>query len=201
MATTGLVAELIVVGLQAILWINVLLVGIFGHQAVFKFISILASAEAVFAAVLLAVAYTIGVVVDRLCLVAVLGLGIEKFFCEGKWFRAKAKPRMNEQFLLVYQVTNNLDTFYYYVMRRTRITCATAVNMALLAIAILATYLINPDTFSTAWVFIGTFTAIALFSLVSFMAYGTLAFSMVYRGKQILDMAAAQKQSECGDSA
>lgn len=149
MATTGLVAELIVVGLQALLWINVLLVGIFGHTEVFRFFSILAASEAVFAVVLLAVAYTIGVVVDRICLVAVLGLGVEKFFCEGRWFQARAKPRMNEQFLRVYQATNNLDTFYYYVMRRTRITCATAMNMALLAISIVAAYSLNPKIFST----------------------------------------------------
>ena len=188
------------VGLQALLWINVLLIGIFGHEKVFGVFSSLAPSEAVFAVVLLAAAYTIGVVVDRICLVAVLGLGVEKFFCEGRWFRARAKPRMNEQFLRVYQTTNNLDTFYYYVMRRTRITCATAVNMALLAISIVAAYLMCPKIFSTVWLFVGVFLAVALFSLASFLAYGTLAFTMVYRGQQILDMAEAESKEDCGGS-
>ena len=189
MATTGLVAELIVVGLQALLWISVLLIGIFGHEDVFGFYSALASTGAVFAVILLAAAYTIGVVVDRIFLVAVLGLGIEKFFCEGKWFRTRAQPRMNEQFLRVYQVTNNLDTFYYYVMRRTRITCATAMNMAFLAISIAAAYVMKPQALSSPWYFAGLFSSVALFSLASFLAYGTLAFTMVYRGQQILELA------------
>lgn len=188
MTTTGLVAELIVVGLQALMWIGVLLMASFGDEVVISKVTAMASAEAVFAIVLLAGAYTLGVILDRMYLLAVLGLGIEKFFCQNRWVRAKAEPKMSPQFLQIYHATNNLDTFYYYVIRRTRMSCATFFNMVVLAASMVIAYLIRPAMFRTAGTFIGILAAVVVFASLALLAYGTLALAMTQRGEKILEL-------------
>ena len=131
MATTAVVAEILIVGLEAAAWISLLVFAAFGtdwvHRKDLETASHWVALETV---VVLAVAYALGILIDRL---ADDAHGVLKRRFRGRPVKKPAKiPVMR---MTVLHEGGAMSTFVDYQRSRFRIARATVLNLALLALA------------------------------------------------------------------
>ncbi len=178
MRTTALFAEILIVGLQALVWLALgawvvadrLEAPVADLAKVMEALPQAKEWAVLLAIVVLAAAYSTGVVVDRIADSALggIGWGLRK---SGKWLREifapkerddaeeKEYPAFGELRLTVLKGGGDTVAFLDYVRSRLRIARATALNTVM--IVVFATLATGPDRWRPAVLFIGVPAAIA----------------------------------------
>jgi len=127
MGTTALVAELLVVGIQAVAWIAIFVIAGSSRAALSELLSLAQDSSGLVIGFIVAAAYTAGVLMDRLTdsLFSPIDKRIRRNVIKKKYFSV---PRAR---LFVMQHGENMSSFLEYVRSRLRIARATGVNLAI----------------------------------------------------------------------
>lgn len=129
MATTVIFAEILIVGLQAIVWVALASVAIFGTHWID--ISVLKGWESLATLFVLAIAYTLGIVVDRTA-DSVFHLFDKKL---RRKYISNSFPSAPEMRLRIMSKSEGMSKFLTYMRSRIRIARSTAFNLVLIIIS------------------------------------------------------------------
>jgi len=126
MATTAIFAEILIIGFQAIVWLALASVTILGTQCVD--VSVLKGWESLITLFVLAIAYALGIVVDR--------TADSVFHPFDRKLRKKyipdSLPPVSEMRLQIMSESEGMAKFLDYVRSRVRIARSTALNLVLI---------------------------------------------------------------------
>lgn len=137
MSTTALVVELLIVGVQATVWMALFLLAATNWQVTRSILSHLSEAATLVAIPYLAVAYTAGVVVERIAGLVFKGGRIRRYLVK-KWpCNALLKDMHQDETLLTVAYASAPSSLIRYIRHRFRIVRASAMNMVLTLIAML----------------------------------------------------------------
>jgi 8-oxo-dGTP pyrophosphatase MutT (NUDIX family) len=121
MATTALVTEILIVGLEAEAWLTLFVLAVFGTDWVE--LDALRGWEALVTILVLAVAYVLGIVVDRLADTAF------------RWVRGPDQPGFARKRLEVLHASSGMSPFVEYQRSRLRVARGTLFNLVPAALA------------------------------------------------------------------
>lgn len=166
MATTVIFAEILIVGLQALIWIALFLFGIFGLDAKSFSSANLAQWVQLIIVFVLAFAYTIGIFIDR---------AADSFFSRfDKQTRQKylgdSFPSVPKMRLYIMSKNATVNKYIDYIRSRSRIARSTAFNLVLILTAFVYIYFnrpslnINPVQFISIDIVLIIFIILAIFS-------------------------------------
>lgn len=128
MATTAIFAEILIIGFQAIVWLALLSMTILGTPRID--LNLLKGWETLIGLLVLAVAYTLGIVVDR-----VADSVFDRFDQRlRKDFVPASPPSVHEMRLQVLAESEGMAGFLNYARSRVRIARSTAFNLVLIIV-------------------------------------------------------------------
>lgn len=144
MATTAIFAELLIIGLEACVWLVLFSRIILGTSEVD--ISVLKGWEALATIFVLGVAYTLGIVVDRLTDSLLHSIDVK---LRNRWIpRREGDPSVSERRLRIMAENERMAEFLDYLRSRVRIARSTVFNLALILVALIVLGIQKATTFA-----------------------------------------------------
>ncbi|MDX6474842.1 MAG: hypothetical protein QOH95_353 [Gaiellaceae bacterium] len=154
MATTALVSEILIIGLEAEAWLTVLVLAVFGSS--WADVGALKGWEALVTILVLATAYVLGILVDRLADSSLR-----------PWTRGKDRPGFALERLVVLHRSVGIGPFLEYQRSRVRIARGTLFNVIPAGVSV-AALIASSSTVDRRWLLAVPVVTLALFALTLF---------------------------------
>lgn len=143
MTTTAIFAELLVIGFQTALWITLFALAGLGIDPLKDLLPTLEKWAALLSIVAVALAYTLGVIVDRLT-----DMAYTKWFMKREWFKKllvlrKQESKFSWQRLFIYVQSGQPSQFMEYSRSRIRIARSSIANIMLMALSVVTFMQLN----------------------------------------------------------
>ncbi|MGD2085875.1 MAG: hypothetical protein PVH61_06800 [Candidatus Aminicenantes bacterium] len=136
MSTTAVFIELIISGIQSLIWCFMLLISVFGHKWLFAILPDLKDWSTIVMVILFAIAYTFGVIIDQIALVISLVIKPKDIL-----LKLKSASRKSKQFTerdiraIILSKEGKSSNFLNYIRSRIRIVRSTLINIFMITIA------------------------------------------------------------------
>lgn len=207
MQTTPIIVEILIVGIQALIWIILLVLSVFGHTNFPPADYAIAPWSSVMAVAVLAIAYSLGVVFDRLIKLVfsyLVPTAVVRFFTrmalsanERREFDEAAsasldeQKRINEARVIIQLYHTDMMAVVEYIRSRVRIARATVFNTLLIMIAALL-WLYNQPTEPKGYMVLSILIGGSAIMVLALMAYGVLDWKYKHRKWQVLEQRKAE---------
>jgi hypothetical protein len=172
LSTTAVFAEILIVGLQAEAWLALALLTVFGHEWLFELDGVNDFA-ALLTIVVLALAYVLGIIVDRLADTLLdsfehsrLGKRVKTKFMS-KPEEPEPEPRLSTMRMTVMAASDDMTSFLDYQRSRWRIARATVLNLVVAA-PVVALYLVYGTNLDGLWALVPVASALVLIPITYF---------------------------------
>ena len=168
LATTAVFAEILIVGLEVEAWLAFALLSVFGHEWLFE-IDGVKDFAALLTLVVLALAYVLGIIVDRLADTLVNGFERTRLGTKVKGWMSKPgkESELATMRMTVMAASDELTSFLDYQRSRWRIARATVLNLVI-AGPVAALYLVVGTKVDWLWALVPAASAIVLVPITYF---------------------------------
>lgn len=175
MTTTAIIVEILIVGMQAVVWLIFGVFTLFGYEWVPAVKNFLKGWEGLASIFAIGLCYTLGVFVDRAADCIFLLLRPQALLLRSKWIASRAKVAHSDHRMAVLSKEDRASLFLEYIRSRVRIARASVLNFFLITVLSLSFILIRcrPANGSIQWNIV-IFMSIAGMTL-TFLATLTLA--------------------------
>jgi hypothetical protein len=183
MTTTSILVEILIIGIQAAVWLSLVILSILGYEWVPSAISSAKGWETMLSVIGLGVCYTLGIFIDRAadCLVVLYHPGdtLLKF----AWIRKNAHLAHSDMRMWVLCAQNKGADFLEHIRSRIRIVRATALNGILASFASIL-FLAARTSHASPGILSIVIALGLVVSLVSVLCLGVLEVTYITRLKQ-----------------
>jgi hypothetical protein len=131
MSTTAVFAEILIIGIQAAIWVVLLIISFFGYAWILTVSSSLENWIVPIVVILFSLFYTLGIIIDRLADLLFLVIKPKDFFLKSKWKRLAQEQAHSGTHVAILLKDGHASTFFEYIRSRIRIVRATVVNLFL----------------------------------------------------------------------
>ena len=131
MNTTTLFAEILIIGIQALIWITMIVLSIFGFDWINEIKPDLKDWSSIVAILLMAVGYTIGIIIDRIAYVFFQIVKPQNLLMKCNKVENWSKNAHNKQILAVYTGVSLIQ----YIRSKIRIIRSTTINLIFILLA------------------------------------------------------------------
>ena len=128
MSTTAILVEILIVGLQACLWLSFIILTIFGFDWVAPLMKVVKGWEPLLSIFILGICYTIGIVIDRVADCLFLIINPQNFLMKSNWIKKHAEVAHGDPRMEVLSCENKATDFLENIRSRVRIARATVLN-------------------------------------------------------------------------
>ena len=188
MSTTALFAELLVVGLQASVWLALMIFTTWGYEWLPPLVRHFNQWSTMVVILYLAAAYSVGLVLDRAFDAAAYVVGLRDYVHKNAWLDRRAGQVLADTRVAVHLADGTLAEYQRYVLSRTRIARSTFFNVVLISSTALVFTASRPVDVAFK---IRALTAVLAWSIVavplSLAAYAMLEKTLEVRNQQIQD--------------
>jgi hypothetical protein len=132
MNTTTLFAEILIIGIQSLIWVAMIILSIFGYNWINPLKPDLKDWISIVAIFLLSTGYTIGIIVDRVAYLFFEMLKPYKFLLKFRFVKNWAENATINQIMNVYIKEKSALTLIQYIRSKLRIIRATTINIILI---------------------------------------------------------------------
>ena len=188
MSTTPLFVEVLVIGIQAVFWIALIILSLFGYDWFFLAEPFLRNWVSLVTITFLAICYSVGIVVDRIADCFVKIISPHKLLLKVKWMKRQVEGTQGNPRIPVLVRSKTASIFLEYIRSRLRIARATALNSTLITAASSVFVLVRGNSLSHAarWNVVGTIIGVGLILvLLSLLSTGILEATYDSRVKQV----------------
>ena len=183
MTTTAILVEILIIGIQASVWVSLVILSVFGFQWVPAVGSAVKGWEPLLTFLGLGVCYTFGIFVDRVadCLSVLYhpGDALLRF----RWIKRIADAAHSDMRMKLLCAEDSATEFLAQIRSRIRIARATVLNLILLTLATLFFLAVRTQITSFGTLSLIAFSGVAL-CFVSFLGLGVLEVTYFTRLKQ-----------------
>lgn len=198
MSTTALFAELLIVGIQGSIWLMMLVIVAFGHSWIPQVAATAKDWSGMLLAIYIAVAYSWGVVLDRVVDATLRLTRLHDRLLHNRWLTNKAKTLLADNRVAVYGVAGTLAAYQQYILGRARIARSTFFNTTLVALVGLILAFMRSGSFAAATrtkLIAAAIVFAIVFVPLTMIAYVILEKTLEIRSRQIQEWLAVQSGS------
>jgi len=183
MSTTSILVEILIIGIQATVWLSLVVLSIFGYEWVPSAITSAKGWEGMLSVFGLGLCYTLGIFVDRAadCLMVLYHPG--DTLLKSAWIRRHANVAHSDMRMRILCAQNKGADFLEHIRSRIRIVRATALNGILASFASILFLAVRTSHASPAILSIVVALGLLL-SLASVLCLGVLEVTYITRLKQ-----------------
>jgi hypothetical protein len=183
MSTTSILVEILIIGMQASVWLSIVILSLFGYQWVPSSLALVKGWEALLSVLGLGLCYTLGIFVDRAadCLTILYHPGdtLLKF----SWIKRHADAAHRDMRMQVLCSANKATDFLAQIRSRIRIARATTLNIMIASFATIS-YLAVRTEYATFGILSCVVLLGAFLSFASIVGLGVLEVTYFTRLKQ-----------------
>ncbi len=183
MSTTAILVEILIIGMQAMVWLVLLVLSVFGYKWLPDTAAAVKGWEPAVSVLALGLCYTLGILVDRVadCLTALHHPG--DTLLKISWIKRQADAAHSDTRMRILCSTNKAGEFLAHVRSRTRIARATVVNV-LLGTGTAVLFLATRTSYDSLWTLAGVVIVGLLVAFVFALALGVLEVTYYTRLNQ-----------------
>jgi hypothetical protein len=137
MSTTAVFAEILIIGIQATIWVVLLIMSFFGFAWIPTVSSSLENWIVPTVVILFSLCYTLGIIIDRIADLLFLVMKPKGFFLNSRWRRLAQEQAHSNTHVAILLKDGHASTFFEYIRSRIRIVRATVVNLVFTLISTL----------------------------------------------------------------
>jgi len=169
MSTTPLFVEVLVIGIQACVWIALIALSLVGYEWLTAAKSGLSDWVPLITIVFLAASYSVGIIMDRIAEGFMRLLRPHELILRVKWIKRNVEGAADDPRIPVMVSNNTASAFLEYVRSRLRIARATVLNLALISTAAVVFVFTRLDSIGCTmqWKAVGTIVIIGLLSVIA----------------------------------
>lgn len=183
MSTTAILVEILIIGMQAMVWLILVVLSLFGYKWVPDTAAAVKGWEPALSILALGLCYTLGILVDRVadCLTVLHHPGAT--LLKISWIKRYADDAHSDMRMFVLCSTNKAADFLAHVRSRIRIARAAVVN-TLLSTGGAALFIATRTTYDSLWTLASVLILGLLVALVFVLVLGILEVTYDTRLKQ-----------------